>query len=59
MSLKSTQTNHGLNLSVLKWKGLGMGHRIILEGKLWYELSQLENADKRPKGRYNINNDHG
>lgn len=58
MSLKSTQTDHGLNFSVLKWRGLGMGHRITLERKLWYELSQSENADKRPKGK-NMDNDHG
>lgn len=35
-----------------------MGHRITLERKLWYELSQSENADKRPKGK-NMDNDHG
>ena len=27
-----------------------------MDRRSWYELSKLENADKRPEGRHNMNN---
>lgn len=53
---KSTQTNHDLHLWVLEWRKVGEDHRITTNRRSWCELSKLENVDKRPEGRHNMNN---